>query len=80
MDICLEWGDAELLQYEVLGNGIRLHFKALQSALIDQSKAPKEQFDTLSDTLADRMISLSIENSSFTQDELAERTKLLGKE
>lgn len=50
-------GDAELPQYEVLGNGIRLHFKALQSALIDQSKAPKDQFDTLSDTLADRIIS-----------------------
>ena len=39
-DECRNLG-AELPQYEVLGNGIRLHIKALKSALIDQFKAPR---------------------------------------
>lgn len=41
-DACRElW--AELLVYELIGNGLRVYFKALQSALIDQSKVPKGQ-------------------------------------
>ena len=34
-------------------NGLRVHFAALQSALIDQPKVPKDHPDTLNDTLAD---------------------------
>lgn len=38
-DACEELG-TELPVYELLGNGLRVHFKALQSALINQPKAP----------------------------------------
>lgn len=63
---------ADLPVYELTGTALRAHFKALQSALIDQAKAPMDQVDTL----AERIIALLIENPSFTQDELAERTKV----
>ena len=39
--------------YELRGNGLRVHFVALQGALIDQSKVPKDHPDTLDDPLAD---------------------------
>jgi len=39
-DECRALG-TDLPRYDVLGNGIRLHFKALKSALIDQPKAPR---------------------------------------
>ena len=34
---------AEIPQYELIGNTLRIHFKALKSALINDSKAPKHQ-------------------------------------
>lgn len=34
---------AEIPQYELIGNTLRVHFKALESALINDSKAPKHQ-------------------------------------
>ena len=52
-DACKELG-AELPVYELLEHGIRVHFKALQSALIDQPKIPKDQ----SDTLVDKIVAL----------------------
>jgi ATP-dependent DNA helicase RecG len=71
---------ADLPKYEVLGNGIRLHFNALQSALIDQPKAPKYQGDTLDDTLGDtlddKIVACLTLNPAFTQEELAEATKV----
>lgn len=67
---------ADLPKYDVLGNGIRLHFYALQSALIDQDKAPKHQNDTLDDTLEDIIIASLTENSSLTQEELAKLAKV----
>ena len=51
-DACKELG-AELPRYELIGRGLRVHFKALESALIDNPKAPKDQSDTLDDTLDD---------------------------
>ncbi len=74
-DACKELG-AELPVYELLGHGIRIHFKALQSALIDQPKIPKDQSDTLADTLADKIVALLNQNPFLTQKELAENTKI----
>ena len=74
-DECIARG-AVLPRYEVLGNGIRLHFNALQSALIDQTKDPKYQRDTLADTLADKIIALLTESPTLTQEELAESVKV----
>jgi len=74
-DECRNLG-ADLPVYELTGTALRVHFKALSSALIDQDKAPMDQVDTLIDTLAERITALLIENPSFTQDELAERTKV----
>jgi hypothetical protein len=45
----------DLPRYEIFGNGIRVHFKALKSALIEQSLVPKDQIDTLDDTLNDKV-------------------------
>lgn len=49
---------AELPVYELVGTTLRIHFKALESALIDQPKVPKDQVDTLDDTLEDKVIAL----------------------
>ena len=40
-DACKDLG-VELLEYELIGNGLRVHFKALESALIDELKVPKD--------------------------------------
>ena len=55
---------------------MRIRFKALESALIDQPKVPKDHTDTLEDTLADRIITLLKEDPSMTQRVLAEKTKV----
>ena len=41
--------------YELRGNELRVYFVALQSALIDQPKVPKDHPDTLTDI--DRILS-----------------------
>ena len=78
-DECIALG-ADLPTYEVLGNGIRLHFNALQSALIDQSKVPKYHGDTLDDTLDDTLANAIIasltQNPTLTQKELAQNAKV----
>ena len=74
-DACREIG-AELPVYELTGTILRLRFKALESALIDQPKVPKDQADTLDDTLADKIIALLEEEPSMTQEVLAERAKV----
>lgn len=76
--ICEECQDlgAELPVYELKGTTLRISFKALQRALIDQPKVPKDQPDTLDDTLADRIVALLKENPSLTQGVLAERTRV----
>lgn len=74
-DECQNIG-AELPVYELIGTTLRIRFKALESALIDQTKVPKDQPDTLGDTLADRIIALLKEDPSMTQDTLAEKSKV----
>ena len=62
--------------YELIGTTLRIRFRALESALIDQPKVPKDQNDTLGDTLADKLITLINSNPQITQEELAEKTKV----
>lgn len=75
-DECRALG-AELPQYEVLGNGIRLHFKALQSALIDQAKAPKHQNididGALESAMVLRLIEILREEPNISQEVLGEK-------
>jgi len=47
-DACKELG-AEQPQYELRGNGLRIHFSALREALIEDFKAPKRQPELLED-------------------------------
>ena len=70
-DACKELG-AELPRYELIGRGLRVHFKALESVLIDNPKVPKDQ----NDTLADKIITILKANPQVTQEEVAERVKV----
>ena len=76
-DECRSLG-ADLPVYELTGTALRVHFKALQSALIDQSKAPKHQSANLSGTLdgalALKIIEVIKDDPSNTIDQISERT------
>lgn len=74
-DECRDLG-ADIPSYELIGTTLRIRFRALESALIDQPKVPKDQNDTLGDTLADKLITLINSNPQITQEELAEKTKV----
>ncbi len=74
-DECRKIG-ADLPEYELTGTSLRIRFKALERALIDHSKVPKDQIDTLSDTLADIIIMHIKEDSRVTQAALAEAAKV----
>ena len=78
-DACKELG-AELPRYELIGRGLRVHFKALESALIDNPKVPKDQSDTLDDTLddtlANKIIAILKSNPQVTQGEVADKVKV----
>lgn len=67
---------ADLPVYELRGNDLRIRFKALQRALIDQPKVSESQHDTLGDTLENKIVALLKENPSMTQTVLAEKTKV----
>lgn len=77
-DACREIG-SEIPRYELRGNGIRVHFTALQSALIKEDKekeeAPKHQsakaYGALEDTLAFDIIKILKDNPAISQDEIA---------
>lgn len=71
-DECKELG-VDLPVYELRGNGLRVSFKALQSALIKDSKTPKRQIDVLDDVLADSIIEVLRNNPRITQTELAKQ-------
>ena len=75
-DECRALG-TDLPRYDVLGNGIRLHFKALKSALIDQPKAPKHQETdnegALESAMVLRLIELLREEPDISQEALGER-------
>lgn len=65
---------AELPVYELVGTTLRIHFKALESALIDQPKVPKGQNEPLDepkeDLLIDKIILLLRDNPKATYDDL----------
>lgn len=65
---------AELPRYEIIGNGIRVHFKALKSALIEDFKEPKRHVSgALDDALVQRIIKELKSNPAISQKEIAER-------
>ena len=73
-DACAELG-APPPEYIVHGEDIMLKFTALESALIDQPKAPKRQDDALDgaldDALAVKILDVLRDNPNITQVELA---------
>lgn len=74
-DACKELG-AELPVYELIGNGLRVHFKALESALIDEPKTPNRHGGGLSggidDGLAERIIELIRADDTVTVSAMGE--------
>jgi len=72
-DECRDLG-ADVPSYELIGTTLRIRFRALESALIDQPKTPKRQNDVLDgvldDVLADRIIKALKEAPQITQKEL----------
>lgn len=75
-DACEELG-ADLPVYELHGNGLRVHFKALQSALIDQPKVPNRHGGSmnvgLEVGLADKIIELAAAIPEMTMAVMAEK-------
>lgn len=65
---------AELPVYELVGTTLRIHFKALESALIDQPKVPKGQNELLDEPkenlLTAKIIRLLRDNPKSTYDDL----------
>ena len=74
-DACKELG-AELPVYELIGNGLRVHFKALESALIDEPKTPNRHGGGLSGGidggLAEKIIELIRADDTITVLEISE--------
>ena len=74
IDECKALG-AEPPRYELLGHGLRVFFKALESALIDQTKVPKGQSakadGTLDDTMAHKIIDVIRSKPDITLDQLS---------
>jgi hypothetical protein len=65
---------AELPRYEIIGNEIRVHFKALKSTLIEDFKELKRHIsDALDDALVQRIIEELKSNPAISQKEIAER-------
>ncbi len=75
-DECKALG-AEQPYYELLGHGLRVFFKALESALIDRPKAPKHRNTTnhgaLDDAMVLRIIEILKEQPGVSQEALGER-------
>ena len=76
-DACKELG-AEPPVYELLGNGLRVHFKALASALIDEAKTPKVHDEPIDEPkenlLNEKIIRLLRNEPNITYDELVVET------
>ena len=72
-DACRELG-TELPVYELIGNGLRVHLKALKSALIDQPKGQKSQNGPLGEPkenlLTDKIVQLIRDNPQATYNDL----------
>ena len=60
---------ADLPVYELIGTTLRIRFKALENALINESKTSKSQNDVLADTVAEPLK----KNPKITQKELVEQ-------
>ena len=77
--ICKECKDigADLPEYELVGTTLRIRFKALSSALIDQPKVPKHQSTgnngALESAIVLRIIEILKEEPDISQEALAER-------
>ena len=71
-EACKELG-ADLPFYELRGNGLRIHFKALKSALVAHSKSPNRHNVGLDVGIAGRILELLIENPKITMAEMAEK-------
>ena len=73
-DECKEIG-AELPKYELKGTTLRIRFRALESALIDQPKVPKGQDEPMGEPkenlLDERIIRVLRDNPGSTYDDLA---------
>lgn len=70
-DECREIG-AEIPVYELIGTSLRIHFRALESALIDQPKTPNRQGGGIDGGLAEKIVALIRENESITVLEMSE--------
>ena len=78
-DACRELG-AEMPVYELRGNGLRVRFAALQSAVIEQSKAPNGQGDQKNvqkeNDLEDRVLTLIEANKNITMSQIADQLEV----
>ncbi len=70
-DECREIG-AEIPVYELIGTTLRIHFRALESALIDQPKTPNRQGGGIDGGLAEKIVALIRKNESITVLEMSE--------
>ena len=71
-EACKELG-ADLPFYELRGNGLRVHFKALQSALVVHPKSPNRHDVGLDVGIANKILELVVDNPKITMAEMAER-------
>lgn len=69
-EACEELG-ADLPEYRLCGNGLRVKFKALQSALINDFKMPKRQNGVLDGVLEEKILKELEREPKITQKELA---------
>ena len=74
-DACKELG-ADLPVYELRGNSLRVHFKALQSTLVSHPKAPNRHDVGLDVGLADKILELILYNPTITMAEMAKNWTL----
>jgi ATP-dependent DNA helicase RecG len=59
--------------YELIGTTLRIRFKALESALIDEPPVPRRQNDAVEDMLTDKVAEALKKNPKITQEELVEQ-------
>lgn len=70
-DACKEIG-ADEPKYELIGNGLRIQFKALSKALFKETKAPKHQSTKAPSALEDNIITQIRSDPNISQAELAD--------
>ena len=81
-DACRELG-SELPVYEVRGNTIRVHFKALKEALVDDNAAKRQNDvldgvmgDVFADILTDLIVKILLKKPKISQKELSQITNI----